>query len=402
MDLRKYNRTTLTNGIQIIHYYQSNGTIHVRFRFETGAANENDSNRGVSHLIEHCMFTSTNKDFYKETSSCGAITNATTGLYFTEYRFSSISKYFVPMLKLFVETLYNFKASKEDMEREKEIIYNEIDTCHSNSWNNLYELSSQHLFPNHYCSHMVGGEKEEVEKLTIDDMNDYYDNNYGTNNLKVIVVGDIDEGQVNSLLAILKSIEVKVVHNKLSFDTIEYDKKADIVFHTDDVKQIYMESLLYLNDYSKNYGNISIAQSILGRGFDSYLYSEIREKRGLGYDVGVIDFSIDPKNTFWKFYATTSKEENVDTIKEIFESSIDYLQNVEKDEFERTKLFEVTQFLLGNQRNFDIAIYESSAIFFGKKDYMTMYMELANTEYDEFKKFVSTLPHDFAHTMVCK
>ena len=100
----------LPNGqTLIIQEVKTNPIVTIDTWVKTGSINENDSNNGVSHFLEHLFFKGTKLhpagDFDRILESKGAIVNAATSKDFTHYYITLPSEHFNTALELHSDML---------------------------------------------------------------------------------------------------------------------------------------------------------------------------------------------------------------------------------------------------------------------------------------------------------
>ncbi|MGA3202474.1 MAG: pitrilysin family protein, partial [Bryobacteraceae bacterium] len=129
---------------------------------------------------------------------------------------------------------------------------------------------------------------ESYKKLTLADVKKFYADFYGASNAELAVVGDFDAAEIQKIATELfgswKSpapyTRIKVEWSKLEAvnRSIETPDKANAVF--------FAVTTLPVNDDDPDYPALFMANTILGGGTESRLFTRIRGKDGLSYGVG--------------------------------------------------------------------------------------------------------------------
>jgi predicted Zn-dependent peptidase len=126
-----YQKTVLSNGIRIItekiEHYKS---VSLGIWVGTGSRDENQTNSGVSHFIEHMVFKGTpSRDtllIARELDAIGGLSNAFTGKEYTCFHSKVLDKDFLTLAEILSDIFLNSIFDPEDIEREKQVVLQEI------------------------------------------------------------------------------------------------------------------------------------------------------------------------------------------------------------------------------------------------------------------------------------
>lgn len=199
-------REKLDNGLTITVLPKKDyHTTFALFSTEFGAIDQqfipNGENRfiqfppGIAHFLEHKLFETESGDVFDQFAHHGASANAFTGLTKTAYLFSSTS-----YIKENIETLLNFVLepyfTDESVEREKEIIGQEIQMYEDQpEWTVALGLL-KNLYPNHPVSNDIAGTLNSIQQITADDLYRNHRTFYHPSNMQIFVAGNIDEKEI--------------------------------------------------------------------------------------------------------------------------------------------------------------------------------------------------------------
>ena len=202
---------TLENGLNVYlikkpGYTEKCAFFGTRFgSFQTGDYLINDKNEkhlvlgGIAHFLEHRLF-----DYYKGNvmdlyDELGAYTNAFTSYNKTVYYFSTIDN-FEECLNLLLDFPGVFEMSEESVNKEKDIIVQELMMYKDMPDQKLFDKTMNNLYFNHPIKYDVGGEPEEVRETTRDLLKLCHQTFYAPNNMNLVVVGDINIEETLSLI----------------------------------------------------------------------------------------------------------------------------------------------------------------------------------------------------------
>lgn len=195
---------------------------------------DNEGNRhlvlgGIAHFLEHRLF-----DYYKGNvmdlyDELGAYTNAFTSYNKTVYYFSTIDN-FDECLNLLLDFPSTFEMSEEAVNKEKDIIVQELLMYKDMPDQKLFNITLNNLYFKHPIKYDVGGEPSEVRETTRDLLKLCHQTFYAPSNMNLVVAGDID---------VDKTIELIENNQKdKSFETSRHEEKTIDEDYTRAVKEI--------------------------------------------------------------------------------------------------------------------------------------------------------------------
>ena len=187
----------LDNGqTVVIEQVKNNPIVTIDTWIKTGSINEDDSNSGISHFLEHLFFKGTEThptgDFDKILESKGAITNAATSKDFTHYYITISSKYFDKALELHADMLLHPKVPIKEIEKERKVVLEEIAKDANSPVNICYENLNNLLYTTHPYKRKVIGSAKVVENVSREEILNYYKQHYAPSNMTTIIIGDVD------------------------------------------------------------------------------------------------------------------------------------------------------------------------------------------------------------------
>ncbi|HYP52852.1 MAG TPA: pitrilysin family protein, partial [Pyrinomonadaceae bacterium] len=160
------------------------------------------------------------------------------------------------------------------------------------------ELGKEHLYnviyQNHVYGHHNAGRVSSLEKLTLDDVRDFYRQHYTQANLVVGLAGGYPSSfprQVVKDFSRLPKGEVKNV--RVGGPTVPVGTRVEIIKRDTRSTAISLGFPIPVNRAHKDFAALSVAASYFGqhRNSNSYLYQRIREARGLNYgDYAYIEY----------------------------------------------------------------------------------------------------------------
>ena len=286
-----YQKATLNNGLRIITsempYTRS---VSVCIFVGVGSRYEVDTVAGVSHFIEHLCFKGTPKraaarDIATAIEGVGGILNAGTDKELTIYWSKVASIHFPLVVDVLGDILLNSKFDKEEIERERQVIVDEIHMIKDSPYQRVGMLIDELLWPGHPLGRDIAGSAESVTAMTRDDMLNFMAGRYYPRNTVVAVAGNIQHEEV------VRNIEEVMGHwtdGKPETGFLAYHDRENprLKVETRDTEQTHLclalpgLSLLHPKRYVLGLLNV-----ILGEGMSSRLFVEIRDNLGLAYSI---------------------------------------------------------------------------------------------------------------------
>lgn len=276
----------LKNGqTVIIEQIKNNPIVTIDTWIKTGSINEDDSNTGISHFLEHLFFKGTKThptgEFDKILESKGAVTNAATSKDFTHYYITIASNYFDLATELHADMLLHPEIPQEEMDKERKVVIEEIAKSANVPETQCYENLIKMMYPTHPYKRRVLGSEKVVENVTRQEVLDYYNTYYSPANMITLVIGDVEPK--HALEMIEKNFSTKyrkpVVKN-FKREKMLTSQKRDII--KSDTSTAYM----LIGYRSANISEddtyaLDVLSTILGSGRTSRLYHTIKDKKQL-------------------------------------------------------------------------------------------------------------------------
>ena len=287
----QFQKTVLPNGLRVITIpMPSFESSTVMVMVGAGSRYENRQNSGISHFLEHMAFKGTQKrpsarDISTLIDGIGGEFNAFTGKEATGYYVKSAVAHVELCLDVLSDMLMNSRFLKEEIEKEKGVILEEINLYEDTPARKIGDVYESLLYGDTPMGWDIAGEKDVIRKITREDFLKYLSSLYSPSNIAVVVAGGIDPKKV--------SVQVDKYFGKMMpFGILRYTKvvenqaKPQILLKQKQTEQVHMAlgvrtvPLSHPDHYS-----LAVLASILGGGMSSRLFHEVREKRGLAYYV---------------------------------------------------------------------------------------------------------------------
>lgn len=319
----------LDNGqTVVIQEVRNNPIVTIDTWIKTGSIDEDDSNNGVAHFLEHLFFKGTKNhesgEFDQILETKGAITNAATSKDFTHYYVTIPSKDFDLAMELHGDMMLHPLIPRNEMEKERKVVLEEINKDLVSPTRILQENLNSMMYTTHPYKRKVIGRSDVIETITRDQVLNFYNAHYSPSNMITIVVGDVD---TNHALERIK--EVFNAEYKKQTKTI-YQKESQLTSQQKKVEYIKTESGYMvigfrgtpIND-NDSYA-LDVLSTILGDGRSSVLNQVLKEKKRLA-------FSVDAGNSTFRddgiFYISANFEP--EKCKQVQSAIFDEIKNIQ-------------------------------------------------------------------------
>ncbi len=254
-----------------------------------GSVNETPKNNGISHFIEHNIFKGTDKysafDIAREFDKVGASVNAFTGKEATCYYFKSIDSAVERCFEIMSDMFFQATFVKEELDRERKVIVEEINMVEDNPEDLGYDLIAQLMFGDSPLSKTILGPAKNVLGFEKPDIENYIEETYCPENTVISMAGNITIEEADALVRkyILPRLRhrksCKKIYKPMPFKGGYGSKIKDFEQSTISIAYPSVSSEDPLSP-TQNVLNI-----VLGNGMSSRLFQRIREKLGLAYSV---------------------------------------------------------------------------------------------------------------------
>lgn len=286
-----YEKLTLKNGLRVILApMKETQTVTMLVMTGVGSRYETRRENGLAHFLEHMFFKGTKRrpttlDISKELDGIGAIYNAFTGKEYTGYYAKVEAHHWLTAVDVISDLFLNAKLEQAEIDRERGTILQEIDMYEDRPSSRVGEVFEELLYGDHPVGWRILGPKENIQRFKRADFMKYLRRGYVAENIVVGVSGNIDSKRVKeelearfSEVASAKKLEFKRVKEKQS-------KPALAVRHKKTDQTHVVVGFRAFDAFHPDRYALSVLATILGGGMSSRLFVEVRERRGLAYDV---------------------------------------------------------------------------------------------------------------------
>lgn len=285
-----YEKYVLPNGLTlIIHEDHSDPVVHLDVTYHVGSAREEIGKSGFAHFFEHMMFQGSDnvadEQHFKIITEAGGTLNGTTNVDRTNYFETAPSNQLEKLIWLEADRMGFLldAVTQEKFEIQRETVKNERGQRVDNvPYGLAFEMISKNLYPyGHPYSWLTIGYIEDLNRVNVDDLKNFFLRWYGPNNAVITIGGDVNPKEVVKLVekyfgSIPRGPEVKNMEPMVP----RLDKHR-FVSYVDNYARLPLMIRTYptVQNYHEDQPALACLAQILGQGNNSILYQQLTKKQ---------------------------------------------------------------------------------------------------------------------------
>lgn len=298
--------STLDNGITVVTDDMAHlGTASLGIWVGAGARDERQDEHGISHLLEHMAFKGTRRRsarrIAEEIEQVGGDINAATSVEQTSYNVRVLGEDVGLGLDILADILTEPAFAPEELEREKNVIVQEIGAVMDTPDDLVFDLFQEQAFPGQSVGRSILGTPETVRAFSRDQLGAYLGRTYRGPRMVVAAAGAVEHGRlVEEASARLKSVAGAGL---CEMSPATYAGGTRLMAR--DTEQVHI--LLGLEGCSfkdADYHAVQVLANVLGGGMSSRLFQDVREDRGLCYSIYAFHWSYQDTGLFGVYAGT--------------------------------------------------------------------------------------------------
>jgi len=287
--MSNYRLTTLPNGIRIasveMPYMQS---ASVGIWTAVGARFEPKPLSGISHFIEHLMFKGTQKRSAKQITESvegiGGYLNAFTTEDHTCYYAKAAARHMPVLGEVLSDMVLNSQFAPEEIEREREVIREEIMMYRDQPAQHVQELLSETMWPEHPLGRPLTGTVDSISTFKRPHFLKFVRQNYNGRSLMVTVAGRASHDEV---VALFQPLLARVKPGQAPrYLRARSSRGSKVLLVTQETEQTHLAMGFYsFGRTDERRFALKLLSVILGENMSSRLFQKLREQHGFCYSV---------------------------------------------------------------------------------------------------------------------
>lgn len=357
---RQNYRTVLANGIVVLITENPTADIvAMRCFFRGGTSLELPHNAGISHLVSATIAKGTvnfsSQEIAEQVESIGASFGSEAAADYFLLSFKTIGADFAEILGLAAEILRSPTFPDSELELERRLTLQAIASQQERPFSVAFDQLQQLIYGEHPYGFPSLGTASTVSSLNRCDLVQFHQTQFRPDAMVISIAGRI------STEVALSEIETafgdwQIPNTPLSSSDLKAQFSPDVVSTAQDTQQaIVMLGYPAPAVTSLDYAALKLITTYLGNGLSSRLFVELREKRGLAYEVSAFYPTRLERSQFVAYMGTAPQ--NTQLALDSLRSECDRLIHAAllPEELQTSKSKLLGQYALGKQTNGQIA-----------------------------------------------
>ncbi len=286
-----YNKSVLDNGLRVVTSSMPHSrSVCLAILVGAGSCYESKQEAGISHFAEHLFFKGTerrptSREITQDIEGVGGIINGGTDKEMTVFWCKVAGPHFSIALDVLSDLLLNSRFDTTDIEKERQVIIEEINMNMDIPQQRVDMLIDELLWPEQPLGREVTGYKPTVSSLTRERLLNYVARRYIPNNTVLSIAGNIQHEETMAQIA-PRFDKWPAGELVTAYSTDDKQTEARLRVDPKDIEQAHL--CLAVHGFSRSHPQrftIDLLNTVLGGGMSSRLFMEIRERRGLAYDI---------------------------------------------------------------------------------------------------------------------
>ena len=286
----EYRKVTLPNGLRIlVGEMPETRSVSLAVYVGIGSRIETKEDAGTSHFLEHMVFKGSAKrptaaDISQAIESKGGVVNASTEKEVTVFWSRVPARHYLVALDVVADLIRAPMLRPTDVESERNVIVEELRMYRDQPQDRVHTIVDELLYPRHPLGWEVAGREEVVLGMTADRLREFMQRGYAPSRTVVALAGRLNADEAIAAvdealggLAPREVVKAKPAPRAGKTHAKLLGKRAEQTNLCVGWRTVHTT---HPDKYS-----IEMLNAVLGEGMSSRLFLELREKRGLAYDV---------------------------------------------------------------------------------------------------------------------
>ncbi len=193
----------LPNGIRGIHRQTKSGVTHCGLMINAGTRDEIKGEIGLAHFAEHSIFKGTKRrkayQINCRLENLGGELNAFTTKEDTTIHATTLRADFSKAVELIADIAFASTYPEKELEREKEVIFDEINTYKDSPSELIFDTFEELVFKDSELGHNILGLKRDIKKFTGDSIRTFAKRCYTTDQMVFSSIGNISPKKIEAI-----------------------------------------------------------------------------------------------------------------------------------------------------------------------------------------------------------
>lgn len=279
----------LSNGLRIIHHHSDSEISYCGIAVNTGTRDEYADEYGMAHFVEHMLFKGTHKrkahHIANRMENVGGELNAYTTKEDTFYYTTFLGEYLPRAVELLSDILFHSEFAPAQIEREREVILDEINSYHDSPSELIFDDFENMVFAPHDIGHYILGEPESLVTFNSDNLRRFVRRQYQPSEMVFFSTGRTPFDKVVRLAEKFFSVTLDSSPLKERVAPTQFTPHAGKMHKNTSQSHVMLGYSTFDMHHPHKYA-LHLINHILGGGnMNSRLNVSLRERHGLVYNV---------------------------------------------------------------------------------------------------------------------
>ncbi len=353
-----YRKAELDNGLRIVaHNMSGMQSVSIGIWIKIGGRYETAENKGISHYLEHLVFKGTKKyslrALKESIEGVGGSLNGFTSEELTCYLVRLPYRYLILGLDILSDMVINPLLPQEEVEKERAVILEELKMYMDLPQSYVYDLLDSLLWPKQALGMSIIGTRDSVNAINRRDLHVYRLKHYTPYNIVVSAAGLLNYDKFLKRTERIFS-HLKDRNTNTFFNAREEQIMPQLTLLHKETEQTHIA--LGFHSFRRDHplkNAQSLLHVILGANMSSRLFNEVREKKGLAYEIGTQVKRFQDTGAFLVHAGIDNRKVSEATAVILKELEKIKYRLVDDDEFKRAKEFYLGQLELALEDTMD-------------------------------------------------
>jgi predicted Zn-dependent peptidase len=291
----EHRTTTLDCGVRVVtERVASVRSVALGFWIGTGSALEQDSEAGISHLLEHMLFRGTDRFGSEEIDqifdAMGAEINAGTDKEATSLYTRVLDRHLERAFDVMGDMIFHPRFGELDAERE--VVLEEIAMYEDDPQDRVFDLLGEAVFGSHPLGRAVIGSREVVGAATREQLSAFHSQRYLPGGIVIAAAGSVDHDALVEMARTAQDAWINsngasaaaATHPSPTAGPPEFERRVRFLQKDTEQYHLCVGGAGVARDDERRFP-LRVLEGVLGGTASSRLFQEIRERRGLAYSV---------------------------------------------------------------------------------------------------------------------
>jgi len=268
------------------------GVVAASLQVRAGSLFESEATAGLTNFMQRVLVRGTAKRsalaMIEAAEELGGSLDASADVESTEIRGTAIARHWEPLLALVAEAVLEATFPAAEIERERRLVLGQLQTRADNPFPRAFDTALRDMYGSHPYAWPPLGRPESVAQMSRDALVAHYRTVYRPDRMVLAVSGNVPRAPVLAAAGRLFR-RLPAAPGVPTVPTTELRPRAEPRIVEREARQAQvLIGFVAPPVVHPDYAPVRVLAMVLGGGMSSRLFTELRDRRGLAYSVGVL------------------------------------------------------------------------------------------------------------------